>query len=154
MYYSDMFWKNFLKEPAIRIRGRQRGGNSTRKSYTATRPPVFYPSTFHTFYPQTLQCSRSNLLELVIPDLYGSLTFILRPLFASTLQARRPSRFIAMIDPSRLATIEARPIGHALDAFRESIQSLPQEIDTSSHITVLDRIGNQGKCTGPLMILF
>ncbi|KAF2804372.1 serine/threonine-protein kinase Sgk2 [Mytilinidion resinicola] len=50
-----------------------------------------------------------------------------------------------MTDPLRSAIIKAKPIRHGLDAFRESAQTLSQELNVSSIATVLDRIGSEGK---------
>ncbi|KAF1996945.1 serine/threonine-protein kinase Sgk2 [Amniculicola lignicola CBS 123094] len=49
-----------------------------------------------------------------------------------------------MTDPSRSAIIKAKPIGHGLNAFRESAQSLSQELEISRLTAVLGRIGSEG----------
>ncbi|KAI9785550.1 MAG: hypothetical protein M1839_009291 [Geoglossum umbratile] len=48
-----------------------------------------------------------------------------------------------MTDPSRSAIIKTKPIGQGLDAFHKSAQSLFQELNISSPITVLDQIGSE-----------
>ncbi|OCK78451.1 hypothetical protein K432DRAFT_427264 [Lepidopterella palustris CBS 459.81] len=49
-----------------------------------------------------------------------------------------------MTDPSRSAIVKAKPIGHGLDAFRETAQSFLQELSVSDPITVLSQIDSEG----------
>jgi hypothetical protein len=63
----------------------------------------------------------------------------------SATKGRYLSRAIAMTDASRSTIIEAKPIAHGLDAFRDSTQSLLQGFDASSFATLLERIAGESK---------
>jgi hypothetical protein len=49
-----------------------------------------------------------------------------------------------MTDAPRSTIIEAKPIGHGLDAFRESARSVSQEIVISDSTAARDRVDREG----------